>query len=173
MSSLNLFTSQQQYKIKTFYIFSPTDGPDYWNNTNGEKMVIRKKPSIQRYYNPQPPDYKACAIPLCYNHCPKCILMLLIPRLFFCSEWDIAKQNCWSVGTRDFSGDMAPRQANMFQPTARLSHLQRHLMAFKMVSCKSPQLHIYIHFYYFMLFRDNLKGQSFLMPDALRYTNWG
>ena len=133
------------------------------NSVEGKMKKVgkrRKKPSIRRYYNPRPPDYKACALPLCYNHCPKCILMLLIPRLFFCSEWDIAKQNCWSVGTRDFSGDMAPRQANMFQPTARLSHLQRHLMAFKMVSCKSPQLHIYIHFFISLCFLERIWKAS-------------
>ena len=38
---------------------------------NFQRLRKKEKTSIRQDLNPQPPNYEACALPLCYNRCPK------------------------------------------------------------------------------------------------------
>ena len=44
------------------------EGPELGRSSDGAEK--RKKPSTQRDLNPGPLCHEACALPLCYNHCP-------------------------------------------------------------------------------------------------------
>ena len=50
------------------------EGPELRTHHSEERE--EKKPSTQQDLNPQPLCYKACALPLCYNRCPKRLVLV-------------------------------------------------------------------------------------------------